>query len=76
MKRSVIALLLIVCLTAATLMPAAAVSLDIDNVTAIENVYIYNNTSYVPLRAVTNIISPDAVVVVGKTARPLFAKPT
>jgi N-acetylmuramoyl-L-alanine amidase len=61
-KRSVAALLLLLCLAAATLLPASAISLNINNVTAIETVYIYNNTSYVPLRAVTNLLCPAAAV--------------
>ncbi len=62
MKKNIIALILILCLAAATLMPVGAVSLEIDNTSVLEDVYIYNGTSYVPLRAVTNILCPDAEV--------------
>ncbi len=62
MKRSLLAFILIVCLAAATLAPAAAVSMEINDAVAIENVYIYNSTSYVPLRAVVNSLCPDAVI--------------
>ncbi len=62
MKRSILALILIVCLAAATLVPAAAVSMDIDGMTVLRDVKIYNDTSYVPLRAVTNALRPSAAV--------------
>ena len=62
MRRSVIAFVLVICLAAVTLVPSKAVSLEIDNASAIENVYIYNSTAYVPLRALTNILCPDAAV--------------
>ncbi len=62
MKRSIFTIVLVLCLAAAMIVPAAAVSMEIDNTLAIQDVYIYNDTSYVPLRAVTNFICPDATV--------------
>lgn len=82
MKKYAITFILSLCLMAVMTLPAQAVSLEIDNTAVSLPVKIYNNTAYIPLRAVMNILYPEAAVswenrqaVVKKADLTLTAKP-
>jgi N-acetylmuramoyl-L-alanine amidase len=62
MKKRFISVILILLLTAATIVPAAAVSMEIDGTPVPLTVTLYNGTSYVPLRAAAKLICSDAAV--------------
>ncbi len=62
MKKYLIAICLVICLTAGTLMSASALSLVVDKKPADMTVLLRNNTTYVPLRAATQRLRPDAVI--------------
>lgn len=62
MKKRIFTWILILGLLVTEVPYAKAISLIIDNIPAAINISVYNNTSYVPLRAVTNILCPDAKI--------------
>ena len=62
MKKQLIALILMICLTAGTLMSASALSLTVDDKPAEMRLSVINNTTYVPLRAVSQLVRPDALI--------------
>lgn len=62
MKKHIIAFAAVLLLAAATVVPARAVSLEVNNKPVSIPIAIYNGTSYVPLRAMTNLVAPDASV--------------
>ena len=62
MKKQFIALILMICLTAATIVSASALSLVVDSQSAELAMSVSNNTTYVPLRAAAQMLRPDAVV--------------
>jgi N-acetylmuramoyl-L-alanine amidase len=62
MKKQLLAFILIICLAAATVMPASALSLTVDNKPAALAMSVSNNTTYVPLRAAVQALRPDAAV--------------
>lgn len=62
MKIKLIAFILIICLTSATVMSASALTLVVDNTSAELAMSVSNNTTYVPLRAATQKLSPDAAI--------------
>lgn len=82
MKKYIIAFVLMLSLTAMTVMSAAAVSLELDNAPAETAVLIQNGTTYIPLRAFTQMLCPDAQIswennqaVVRKSDLTLSARP-
>jgi N-acetylmuramoyl-L-alanine amidase len=62
MKKHLIAFAAVLLMAAATIVPARAASLEVNNAPAPISITLYNNTSYVPLRAATNVICPQADV--------------
>jgi N-acetylmuramoyl-L-alanine amidase len=62
MKKRITALLLMLCLVAGTWISADAVSLKVDSAPVQVRVSLYDSTSYVPLRAMANLLSPGATV--------------
>lgn len=62
MKKQLIALVLLICLTAATMMPASALSLVVNDRPMELNMSVSSNTTYVPLRAAAQMLRPDAVI--------------
>ncbi len=62
MKKYIIAFGLMLSLASMTVMSAAAVSLVVDNKPAAITMSVSNSTTYVPLRAVTKMLCPDAQI--------------
>lgn len=62
MKKRIFTMITLLSLMVTGLPYAKAVSMVVDNRPATIRISVSNNTSYVPLRAVTNILSPDATV--------------
>jgi N-acetylmuramoyl-L-alanine amidase len=62
LKKHLIALFMIISLAAVTLMPASALSLTVNGRPAELNMFVENNTTYVPLRAAAQMLRPDAAV--------------
>ncbi len=62
MRKRMISVAAVLLLAAATVLPAGAVSVEIDSKPVTMDVTLYDGTSYVPLRAFTNIVCPDAAV--------------
>ena len=61
-KRALVFAMTLLALTTVTWFSAAAVSLEVDGAPVSMRTSILNCTTYVPLRAMTNILSPDASV--------------
>lgn len=62
MKKRTLTTLFAVALAAVLISGAHAVSLAVDGVPVTENVVLYNSTTYVPLRATSQLLSPEAQV--------------
>jgi N-acetylmuramoyl-L-alanine amidase len=62
MKKRLIALFIMICLTAATLVSASALSVVVDSRPVAVETMVSNNTTYVPLRAAAQMLSPDAKI--------------
>lgn len=82
MKKHLIAIALVACLSVSTTISASALSLSIDNAPVAVTVSVTNGTTYVPLRAVTQKLCSDAVIswensqaVVRKSDLTLTARP-
>jgi len=62
MKKQILALTLMLGLLATAVPGARATSLLVDNAPATIALSVHNSTTYVPLRAVTNMLSPNAAI--------------
>ncbi len=62
LKRFFTALLLVCLITLAAAPAAHAVQLRVDNTVLYDNIQLYNDTTYVPLRTVSQLLSPDAKI--------------
>ncbi len=62
MKKIIITCILVLSILMATVPSALAVSMQVDGEPVSVSVSLYDGTSYVPIRAVTNLLCPDADV--------------
>lgn len=62
MKKRILTAIIAVVIFFAIAPRANAVSLLVDNTAVTENVTLYNSTTYVPIRAVSNLLSPGSKV--------------
>lgn len=82
MKKRIITAIIAVVILVSIVPSANAVSLLVDNTAITSNVTLYNSTTYVPIRAVSQMLSPGAKVtwengqaVVRTTSQTLTARP-
>lgn len=62
MKKRILTVIIAVLILSAVIPGAQAVSLLVGNTPVTENVVLYNSTTYVPLRAASQLIAPNAKV--------------